>query len=266
MNFQNSLKILSIILFVIACFSTLYYVYFWMPSQILTHINYSVHQEIIDKVRLAVHPALILIFAQIVLAVLVFVLNRNGNETQTNIVYVDRYQETTQEIHSPEIEKDQAQFYQEKYAAVVQKIEHAENMYDTLISEICGLLNASAGAVFAKVSENGQNYLELQASYAYHRLDHQVVRYHFGEGITGQVAQNGQSVQLEHIPENYIQIFSGLGKASPSVLLVVPIIEATQEVTGVLELASFESFSEEQIVFIEKLAREISKMMTTIRI
>ena len=45
-----------------------------------------------------------------------------------------------------------------------------------------------------------------------------------GEGLTGQVARNQQLMVLSRLPEGHLEVYSGLGKALPSYLAIVPLI------------------------------------------
>jgi hypothetical protein len=45
-----------------------------------------------------------------------------------------------------------------------------------------------------------------------------------GEGLTGQAARNQQLMVLSHLPEGHLEVYSGLGKAPPSYLAIVPLV------------------------------------------
>jgi hypothetical protein len=45
-----------------------------------------------------------------------------------------------------------------------------------------------------------------------------------GEGLPGQVAKNQQIMVLTSLPEGYLEVYSGLGKAPPSYLAIVPLV------------------------------------------
>lgn len=45
-----------------------------------------------------------------------------------------------------------------------------------------------------------------------------------GEGLPGQVAKNQQIMVLNQLPEGYLEVFSGLGKAPPSYLAIIPLV------------------------------------------
>ena len=71
-----------------------------------------------------------------------------------------------------------------------------------------------------------------------------------GEGLVGQVAQSKVPIRLDETPDDYLQVTSGLGNAKPGHVLLHPICHENR-VIGILEIASFEAFSDTLIEFIE---------------
>jgi len=59
-----------------------------------------------------------------------------------------------------------------------------------------------------------------------------------GEGLTGQVARNQQILVLTRLPEGHLEVYSGLGKAAPSYLAIVPLIHKGRTV-AVLECSGY---------------------------
>lgn len=59
-----------------------------------------------------------------------------------------------------------------------------------------------------------------------------------GEGLTGQVAANKQIMVLTSLPEEYLEVYSGLGKAEPSYLAIVPLVHRDKTI-AVLECSGY---------------------------
>jgi len=59
-----------------------------------------------------------------------------------------------------------------------------------------------------------------------------------GEGLTGQVARNQQLMVLTRLPEEHLEVYSGLGKAQPAYLAIVPLIHKNRTV-AVLECSGY---------------------------
>ncbi len=134
-----------------------------------------------------------------------------------------------------------------------------------IMSELTPLVGARFGAFFLVKGghDDSAPALELAASYGYRRDDDQPVRYRPGEGLVGQVAADRRPILIEAPPEDYIAISSGLGRAAPSSILLQPVL-FEDRVLGVIELASFEPFSEVHQTFLEQLAETIGIVINAI--
>lgn len=98
------------------------------------------------------------------------------------------------------------------------------------------------GLLYMKDPADG--IFSFKAGYAFYS-ESEPVTYKEGETLAGQTAKNKTVLNLSKVPDNYIAIMSGLGEGSPSHLLIVPIISPNNETVGIIELASFKSFSSE---------------------
>ncbi len=115
---------------------------------------------------------------------------------------------------------------------------------DFVTKKLAKELNACQAAYFAVEKRGHNNILKLTASFAYHIPESQEVVFEFGEGLTGQIAVEGKLTNIKQVPDGYITVLSGLGKATPSNLLLVPIFQ-NGIIKAVLEFASFSEFSQD---------------------
>ena len=67
---------------------------------------------------------------------------------------------------------------------------------------------------------------------------------------------------MTKLPDDYMEIRSGLGTASPNSLLVVP-LKVEEDIIGVIEIASFNILQEYEIEFVEKVSENISSILFT---
>ena len=132
-----------------------------------------------------------------------------------------------------------------------------------IMSELTPLVGAQYGAFFLADRDSGQPSLQMVASYGYTPQKKVPTRFAFGEGLVGQTAVERKTIFLAETPTRYIRIASGLGQAQPASLVVLPIL-FEEEVLGVIELASFDRFSENYRSFLDQLMSTIGVVINTI--
>lgn len=122
-------------------------------------------------------------------------------------------------------------------------IDNLETLAQRFITKVTPMVGASYGVFYIRTSVDGEETFQKQAAYAYNHEDPAKDSFRLGEGIIGQCALEKRAMLMDHVPENYIRITSGLGSASPANVLVVP-AEFQGEVLAVIELATLEPFKE----------------------
>lgn len=137
-----------------------------------------------------------------------------------------------------------------------------ENLCDQVLEKLVRYLKANQGSVFIMEENQQTEYLQLMASRAWDRKKYLTKRIEIGEGLVGEAAIEKETIFLKNIPKNYIQITSGLGEANPNCILIVP-LKSEEQVVGVIELASFKIFSENEKQFLEKVAESIAATIIT---
>jgi CheY-like chemotaxis protein len=150
-----------------------------------------------------------------------------------------------------------------KLSGMMQGLKNLEAVSRLIMSELTPLVSAHHGAFFIASSENGVQELRLRASYAYQERKSVNNRFRLGEGLVGQSALEKKPILLTNVPRDYVQISSGLGESTPLNILVIPIL-FEDEVTAVIELASFQPFSKIHRLFLEQLSGSIGVVLNTI--
>jgi HAMP domain-containing protein/signal transduction histidine kinase/CheY-like chemotaxis protein len=152
-----------------------------------------------------------------------------------------------------------------KFTQMLQGQKDLNTVTHRILSELAQVVNAQKGMFY--ILEQGENSaeqkLKLFAAYAYGGEVKTSKEFSLGEGLVGQCALEKKRILLSNVPKNYIKIGSGLGKASPANLIVLPVL-FEKEIKAVIELASFDNFSETHLDFLSQLTESIGIVLNTI--
>ena len=134
-----------------------------------------------------------------------------------------------------------------------------------IVSELTPLVGASQGSFFLSEAAAGDGLESLRriASYGYRPRKNVPSRFTFGEGLVGQAAVERRPILVSDVPGDYIRIASGLGEALPVTIVILPVL-FEEQVLGVVELASFHSFSAVHMQFLEQLMEIIGVSLNAI--
>ncbi len=152
-----------------------------------------------------------------------------------------------------------------KFTQMLQGQKDLNTVTQRILFELAQVVNAQKGLFYIlKQHENPTDQkLQLFASYAYGKNSKMNQEFALGEGLVGQCAVNKERILLTNVPKDYIKISSGLGKANPINLVILPVL-FEKEIKAVIELASFDSFSETHLDFLSQLTESIGIVLNTI--
>jgi HAMP domain-containing protein/signal transduction histidine kinase/CheY-like chemotaxis protein len=152
-----------------------------------------------------------------------------------------------------------------KFTQMLQGQKDLNTVTKRILSELAQVVSARYGAFYIlKQDEETQNVkLNLFAAYAYKSEKNVPKEFAIGEGLVGQCAFEKERILISSVPDNYIKISSGLGKAKPSNLIVLPVL-FENNVKAVIELASLDTFSPTHLDFLSQLTESIGIVLNTI--
>ena len=154
-----------------------------------------------------------------------------------------------------------------KFADILrQNNNNLETLATEIIMNLVDYLKANQGGIFILNDDDKENiHFNLLSAFAYDRRKFMQKHIKIGEGLIGTCAIEKKTVFMTDLPQDYMEITSGLGGANPSSLLIVP-LKLEDDVLGVLEIASFNVFEKHEIEFIEKLAESIGATLSSVRV
>jgi signal transduction histidine kinase/HAMP domain-containing protein/CheY-like chemotaxis protein len=134
---------------------------------------------------------------------------------------------------------------------------------ELVMDELTPLVGAQHGTFFLTDSGDDPGLLRLIASYGYAAHPDVPREFRVGQSLVGQAARTKKPVVVEQTPAHYVQISSSLGQARAVNLIVLPVL-FEDDVLGVIELASFTSFTQVHRYFLNQLMETIGVIVNTI--
>ncbi|MEV5509405.1 HAMP domain-containing protein [Streptomyces orinoci] len=145
-----------------------------------------------------------------------------------------------------------------------------EDVAQLIMSELTPVVSAQHGAFFLAMpvgeADGGEDDYELRmlGSYGY-SMGSMPTSFRPGEALIGTAAKEKRTILVENVPPGYLKIASGLGDAPPAHVIVLPVLFEGQ-VLGVIELASFQRFTQIQKDFLSQIAEMIGTSVNTISV
>jgi CHASE3 domain sensor protein len=154
-----------------------------------------------------------------------------------------------------------------KFTEIIRQNQHDPKLLAEQATRfIVRYMDAQQGGTFVHTKgESGNNdYLELIACYAFDKKKFIEKKISIGSGLIGQTYLEGTTVFLKQVPNGYTHITSGLGDATPTCVLIVP-MKYNDVAEGVFELAGFTEWPSYQQEFVSKATEYMAASISTLR-
>ena len=257
------LSIASTILFLVSLICSAYFL-FSLPDQFYNSLNVTNSTEIAIISGIINNSRIILgVTASLALLSIILLIVAGQSKSEENIVYINNFKNggsktngNGDQSHDQSDDDSKSAEKLSELKKILSSRTDSKKVLDKALSNICKTIEASQGAIFLTVEENGKKLIRLTSSFAYHIPESKTLDYEFGEGLTGQAAKENKIIKVDSVPTGYVQVFSGLGGATPSHLALVP-VKKEDDTLAVVEISSFKEINRSEEDYLQKAAEEI---------
>ncbi len=147
-----------------------------------------------------------------------------------------------------------------------QNNDNIEELTFQVIRNLVSYVGANQAAFYLVDDDDETDiHFRMTACYAYERRKFANKIIPWGDGLVGACALEKEKIVLKKVPDSYLSITSGLGKANPKFLMLIP-LKMNDIVHGIIELASFNPFEKYQEEFIDKVSESVATTIATVKI
>ncbi|HEV2690917.1 MAG TPA: response regulator, partial [Bryobacteraceae bacterium] len=150
-----------------------------------------------------------------------------------------------------------------KFTGMMQGQRDLLTVSQLLLSELTPLVGAQHGTFYIAERQEDTTILKLLAGYAIDKTDEVPHQFEIGQGLVGQCAREKERILVKNVPGGYVRINSSLGSTAPVSIVVLPVL-FEGDVKAAVELASFGSFSDIHLAFLDQLTQSIGIVLNTI--
>ncbi|HZO92253.1 MAG TPA: HAMP domain-containing protein [Candidatus Baltobacteraceae bacterium] len=149
-----------------------------------------------------------------------------------------------------------------RFSGMLQGQKDIKQVAKLIMSELAPLVNAQVGIFYLNEPVDEKPLLRYTAGYASPRR-RATLQWSSGEGLVGQCIAEKERILVSNVPPEYLQVSSGIGQSQPLNIVVLPVL-FEDDIKAVIELGSFERFSDNHLLFLDQLTQSIGIVLNTI--
>jgi len=164
------------------------------------------------------------------------------------------------------VEQDWLKTNRERFTRMLQGQDNLVTVSNMILSELATLVSVHLGVFYSMTNptDGSEAVLQFQAGYGFDERQQVATSFRLGEGLVGQCGKEKKRILLTEVPDDYVQISSGLGSSTPLNIIAIPVLfEGT--LCAVIELASFSAFSVTHQTFLDSITESIGIVLSTIQ-
>ncbi len=139
-----------------------------------------------------------------------------------------------------------------------------EELSSTVLNKLLTHIDALQGAIYILDDDSEESSYHQKAAVAVNGRKVDKIRINPSEDLLGRAVQLKEIIHLKKIPGDYMKIESALGNIETQGLLIAPLITYNQ-VVGIIELGTLRKFDSHQVVFVERLAKDLARAVNTVK-
>jgi PAS domain S-box-containing protein len=139
-----------------------------------------------------------------------------------------------------------------------------DDLANLVLNKLIKYLNANQAGLFLTIETQDEKYIKLISCYAYDKKKYHQKRIEWGEGMIGECIRDQDLLYITDIPEDYINITSGLGTSNPRNIIICP-LKTNEGTIGAIEIASFQVMDEFKKELIVKVCESLASTIVTVQ-
>lgn len=150
-----------------------------------------------------------------------------------------------------------------KITRILQGQKDLEVVAGLILSDLVPMVTSQHGLFYISEKIGNETVFKMLSAYAFKERKNVANYFKIGEGLVGQCAYEKERILLTNVPDNYIQISSGLGSHKPLSIVVLPVL-FEGEVKAIIELGTFNGFTRTQLSLLDQLPEIVGIVLNSI--
>ncbi|MBQ1698656.1 MAG: GAF domain-containing protein [Bacteroidales bacterium] len=182
---------------------------------------------------------------------------------------LDTLRKIAQSENDRKTKEETANWISQGIAALNEAMRIGSNKVDVLSENILMTLvrytKAVLGGLYIYSKEDDGEYLTLNAAISLNQKKAVRIKIQKGVGLVGTCAVEKMPIFLNKLPDDYINVFSGLGKSKPRTLAVLPMLY-DNELIAIIEIAFINELKPHEMELLKVISPTIASSLVTVRI
>ncbi len=182
---------------------------------------------------------------------------------------LDTLRRIAQSENDRKTKEETANWIAQGIAAINEAMRIGSNKVDVLSQNILMTLvrymKAVLGGLYIYTKEDDGEYLTLNAAVSLNQKRAVRIKIQKGVGLVGTCAVEKMPIFLNKLPDDYIDVFSGLGKSKPRTLAILPMMY-DNDLVAIIEIAFLNELQPHEIELLNSVSPTIASALVTVRI